>query len=113
MQFCTKCNQEKQDNEFYKGQQYCKECIRKATLRKKYGITAVTYNKMYDAQKGKCFICGTKAERNKLAVDHEHSTGKIRKLLCHHCNVLLGHAKEDIEILTKAISYLMEHKNAG
>ena len=46
----------------------------------------------------------------KLCVDHNHATGKVRKLLCHDCNTMIGKAKEDIQILESAINYLKKHK---
>lgn len=59
---------------------------------------------MYKNQSNKCFICGDFKE--KLNIDHNHETGKIRKLSCLPCNVSLGFIKEDIEILQKMINYI-------
>lgn len=68
-------------------------------------------------QAGLCFLCG-KAEsvpRRKgeprmrdLAIDHDHATGKVRRLLCHHCNTGLGKFFDNPEILRKAADYV-EH----
>lgn len=75
---------------------------------RKYGITELEYNKMFDDQHGKCFICKTHQSdlKKRLAVDHNHKTGKIRKLLCSRCNSSLGHVNEDILILENMINYL-------
>lgn len=54
-------------------------------------------------QKGLCKLCELP---KKLVVDHCHETGKVRGLLCRNCNLLIGHAKEDIVILQNAINYL-------
>lgn len=81
-------------------------------LKYKYDISIIEYTKMLEKQQFRCAICNvheSEAIKNKLYVDHQHSTGNIRKLLCHNCNTLLGHSKEDTEILQKAISYLKEH----
>lgn len=75
----------------------------------KYGVTEEIYNKMLSEQNGVCKICSCKAEdapKNKLFVDHCHSTGKVRGLLCDHCNNLLGRAKDSIKTLENAIKYL-------
>lgn len=70
----------------------------------RYGITIADYQAMYERQEGKCAICGTSEE--KLVVDHNHKTGKVRELLCHLCNAMIGCAREDIAILTAAVAYL-------
>lgn len=53
-----------------------------------YGITQGEYRMMYTAQEGKCKICA--AHKRTLCVDHCHTTGKVRGLLCHRCNLMLG-----------------------
>ena len=77
-------------------------------LQKKYGITLEKYNQMFDEQQGKCKIC--RKHRNDLTadlcVDHDHNSGNIRGLLCHDCNLMLGYAKDKIEILLYGIMYL-------
>jgi hypothetical protein len=82
-------------------------------IKTTYGIDIDEYNKMFDEQEGKCAICGKHRNefKNGLSVDHDHQTGKIRALLCNNCNPLLGHAKESIDILQKAIKYLEKHKD--
>lgn len=67
---------------------------------------------MFEAQKGECKICSIHFSQLKkpLAVDHNHKTGKIRGLLCYHCNWLIGHAKERIEILNRTIAYLKHYE---
>lgn len=73
-------------------------------LRIKYGITLEDYNRMFTEQEGRCLICGVKKE--KLHVDHNHLTGKVRSLLCFHCNAGLGHFHENTDLINKAIEYL-------
>ncbi len=90
---------------------YCKSCARaynhEQRLKKVFGITADDYNRMLDVQEGRCAICRSKPNRTRLAVDHNHVTGKIRGLLCKRCNHdLLGSAQESVEILERAICYL-------
>lgn len=80
---------------------------------KKYGLTEEDYNKLLDKQEGKCAICNSSEShrtntKQNLFVDHCHTTKKVRGLLCHHCNVGLGHFKDEQVLLTKAIEYLNE-----
>lgn len=61
------------------------------------------------AQKARCAICDTTdpgGQNTKWCIDHDHTTGEVRGLLCHYCNVGLGHFKDDQKLLTKAIDYL-------
>lgn len=113
---------------------YCKPCGRKKRaewhhtengqrshrrigLRKKLGITLEQYDTMLAAQGGVCAICGkveTRLNRRGtvrlLAVDHDHSTGAIRGLLCADCNVGIGYFKDDPSLLRLAATYMDKHK---
>lgn len=75
---------------------------------KPYGITPEDYTKKWNAQGGVCNICGGDNEIRALAVDHCHTTGRIRGLLCDTCNVMLGCAKDKPALLLRAAQYL-EH----
>jgi len=80
---------------------------------KKYGITPEDYKTLLEQQQGRCKICSSsEVSRSRssynLFVDHDHKTGKVRGLLCHHCNMGLGHFKDDTKSLKKAIEYLNE-----
>ena len=67
---------------------------------------------MKKAQGGKCAICREKETRKRrgriarLSVDHDHSTGDIRGLLCTRCNTAIGLLEDDITLLKNAIDYL-------
>ena len=82
---------------------------RKLHLKVTYGITPEDYQRMYDKQSGLWAICG-KPETSKrfknLAVDHDHQTGKVRSLLCHHCNTAIGSMDDSPERLRRAAEYL-------
>lgn len=132
MKQCTKCGILKPKDAYYKEkrskqgiQSMCKDCFkvwqqsdkgkiasRKAHLQQQYNLTLDDYDKMLQEQNNSCAICGTnvveceKGSGNHLAVDHCHSTGKVRGLLCASCNILLGKAKDNITILQSAINYL-------
>jgi hypothetical protein len=80
-------------------------------LKRKYGISIEIYDSLYESQKGMCNICHTTKPRGKggFHVDHCHSSGSIRSLLCAECNMMLGLAKDNVDILKKAIAYLSAH----
>jgi len=69
-----------------------------------YGLKTGERESMEETQEGKCSICLTKPK--KLFVDHDHVTGKVRGLLCRHCNFGIGHFKDNIAYLKSAIEYL-------
>jgi hypothetical protein len=94
-----------------KGQIVLKRAARRHLLKKLYGITEEQYAEMFKSQKGGCAICGlVNLDGRRLYVDHDHKTEQVRALLCHFCNGLLGHAKENTQILQKAIDYLERFK---
>ena len=81
-------------------------------LKRRYGITSEDYDRMLKEQGGCCKICGSDEPMHRtkyFTVDHCHETGKVRGLLCHPCNVMLGQAQDNINTLEKAIDYLKEH----
>lgn len=77
-----------------------------------YGLSPLEYEDMVRSQEGVCAICKQPETRlrdgkpESLAVDHDHVTGKVRGLLCHKCNVVLGHVGESVQILETMIQYL-------
>ena len=73
----------------------------------KYGLTVEGYDRIYKKQRGRCVICG---KRQKLHVDHDHLTNKVRGLLCFRCNYGLGWWSEDISRMKRAIVYLRSQK---
>jgi hypothetical protein len=82
---------------------------RKKRIKCDYGLTLEQYEEMWIAQGGKCAICGKDSPSRLLCVDHDHETGKVRGLLCVHCNHLLGNARDKIQVLASAIQYLEGH----
>ena len=77
-------------------------------LRNTYGLTEQDYDKQLKLQNGCCAICGKHHTKEKkyLAVDHCHTTGKVRGLLCWRCNVSIGKFEDNVVILQSAINYL-------
>jgi len=84
---------------------------RAENLKRRYGIDVETFQLMLEEQDYTCQICPTKhTEDLPLCVDHCHTTGKIRGLLCNRCNLVIGHAKDNISTLENAITYLQLHE---
>lgn len=77
-------------------------------LRRKFNITLVEFKVLEAQQNGVCKICGRPpcGGRKRLSVDHCHATGRVRGLLCHPCNVALGHFRDSVTTLNSAITYL-------
>lgn len=73
-------------------------------LKRTYGIDIVTYNKLLESQNYKCPVCGDVLISPHL--DHNHTTGVIRGILCQRCNMAMGLLKEDIKILNSMINYI-------
>jgi len=86
---------------------------------RKFGITRQEYAELFHRQDGTCAICKkpeTAMRMGKikaLAVDHNHTTGAVRGLLCSDCNTGIGKLKEDRNVLLNAIKYLDEHEEPG
>lgn len=80
------------------------ECGRKARLKQLYGLSYDAYKTMCNTQQGLCAIC--KKVMDIPHVDHCHTTGKIRGLLCKSCNTGIGMFQESLEILDSAKEYL-------
>lgn len=79
-------------------------------IKNKYGLSVEDYLSMLDEQNGVCAICEhTCASGNRLCVDHCHSTGRVRGLLCAHCNHAIGKLGDDPQVLRRAAGYLEEH----
>lgn len=98
----------KEYNEKYRSKSESKEKIRAWHYKEKYGITIDEYNFLLEKQRGVCSLCSLpeRFRNRRLAVDHCHTTGRVRGLLCQDCNTALGKFKENIEVLGKAIKYL-------
>jgi len=82
---------------------YSKEIAREKHLNRSYGMTQVDYTLIELIQEGKCAIC---KEETTLVVDHDHTTGKVRGLLCSACNKGLGLFRDRVSFLLAAVNYL-------
>ena len=91
----------------------CKDVgLTNAYLKRTYAITVADYKMMFDEQSGVCKICSSsgfvmaKHHKMKLVVDHCHTTGQVRGLLCHNCNRALGLLRDSVPNLEASIAYL-------
>lgn len=82
-------------------------------FKREYGITYADYERMLEEQEGKC-PCGRSAPEGHggqwLHVDHDHTTGKVRGLLCPNCNKVLGLVFDNPDTLVVLAAYLINHK---
>jgi len=76
-------------------------------LKRTYGLDLLEYEKLFELQSGECAVCLQKP-RYKLHVDHCHTTGEIRGLLCASCNRGMGYFRDDIKSLSRAVKYLQK-----
>lgn len=86
---------------------------RELITEKRYGMNPGEYRILMDKQGGKCAICADERRNGAkyLVVDHNHETGKVRKLLCPSCNTAIGVLLESISYMEKLKVYLLEHEN--
>ena len=79
----------------------------------RYGVSWEQFNQMLLMCNGKCQGCGIpfieRSQRQGACVDHDHLTGKVRGLLCHHCNRAMGLLKDDPALLRRLAAYLEHH----
>lgn len=126
---CNCCKEKKKPEAFHNNKKassgkrnICKQCVstkfkkgkkfkdenRDRQLKRRYGIDLIQYNELFISQNGSCAICNTHQSKLKvsLAVDHCHTTGKVRGLLCYNCNSGLGRFKDNTSYLLTAAEYL-------
>jgi hypothetical protein len=91
----------------------CVGCIGVSEACRKYRLSRAEYDEMYRDQGNGCAICGEsdvgKRSGFNLSIDHCHSSGSIRGLLCSRCNLALGYLRDDADLAEKAAAYLRSH----
>lgn len=100
---------------------YNPEKQRTKLLRQKFNMTDAQYEIKLAEQNGVCAICqqaetmrnGRSGRLCKLAVDHNHKTGQVRRLLCRRCNTVIGMVDEDSALLEAAAVYLRQQSEIG
>lgn len=86
---------------------WCKYCHNIYTKSKKYGITPIEIEILWAIEE--CEICGCHLEEGDACIDHNHTTGEVRGVLCHPCNRMLGfieHSKYD-----RCLDYIDKYAN--
>lgn len=86
-----------------------KKLYRSKHLKFKFNMTVEEYETMFNKQGGVCKICKLPSNK-KLSIDHCHTTGKVRGLLCFTCNMGLGYFKDNDTLLNSAIKYLKNYE---
>jgi hypothetical protein len=103
---------------FYTSGSRCYACASAAShgamIEKTYQLSADQYAALLELQDGRCAICRAQPKTVRLAVDHDHRTGKVRGLTCSRCNhELLGAAHDSLDLLTRAVHYLQTPPSSG
>jgi Recombination endonuclease VII len=119
MKRCSMCHQEKPLKQFNRNKgkkgglrSECRACGSSYARKQRYDLSQDDYQRMLDEQKGVCAICGRPETRRicgtviSLAVDHDHTTGAVRGLLCHNCNVGVGLFGDSANSIAKALVYM-------
>lgn len=123
LKICSRCSKEKSisnynnaNNTKDKLKSICLRCEKDCAFISLYNITIDEYEILLASQQNKCAICGTndpkspsKKSRDYFFVDHDHSSGKVRGLLCFHCNTGLGQFRDSLDTLKLAVNYLENH----
>jgi hypothetical protein len=124
-EFKQKCRKRMSGVAFFKGHHHTQEAKNKISRPgdkhynwkgddkpyRAHGITIGEFKIRIAKQKGLCAICGVKMTRGTTEIttaslDHDHSSGSNRGILCKRCNLLIGIAHDNTSVLSKAIDYL-------
>jgi hypothetical protein len=115
---CRTCLSAKQKSKRRLNPGHHRAMDRRFNIKYKFGITLRDYESLLSRQNGVCAICKRPetsrrlGKLRQLGVDHSHSTGTNRGLLCSACNVAIGYFGESIELLEAAIKYLKKHTHS-
>ena len=126
MKVCNKCRENLPDSEFHKRtyktgnvglQSSCRTCSSRQrvkyykphdTARRRHKLTDEEYTTLIAESQGKCNVCSRPL--TKACIDHDHTTGKVRGVLCNNCNTSLGLVGDNTTTLTRLIQYLEQSR---
>lgn len=106
---CKKCSSAKAAKRRSERSEQTKAAMRADSLRRDYGLTPESVKKMQRDQEGCCALC-RKLLGDRFHIDHDHASGFVRALLCHNCNLGLGHFYDDDELMLRAADYIRHHR---
>lgn len=93
---------------YYRNRDAQIRAVRDWQFRARYGITLDRYEAMVREQNNQCAICEIVPTGRRLAVDHDHTTGVVRGLLCANCNRGIGNFRDNADLLALAALYVLK-----
>ena len=119
-QYCKECTKLESRKRYKQNPEPAKKRARKRTpqearrlrLLADYGLTLDEYDAMLEKQNYCCAICGSSDSKHHksehFCIDHSHTTGEVRGLLCNDCNLVIGRANDNTDVLSSAVEYLLK-----
>lgn len=98
---CAICQKERQTSQY----------LQSGLRFKRHGITEQDFLNIIEKQNGCCPICGNALDIKQAVIDHDHTTNRVRGLLCVNCNTGLGKLGDSVSSLIKAVRYLNDHSH--
>lgn len=113
---CNVCKEEKPVTEFFRQaatksgyQSRCKTCDYRRKRIQRVGLTVEQFDVLDLSACEVCFVRLTNEASSRPHLDHCHTTGKFRGVLCVRCNIALGQVNDDVGRLRALIAYLEKH----
>lgn len=114
---CKTCEARKTLSHYYSSRKgnIHRTCAYRYNLKTNYGLSEIEFQEMYKSQDGRCKICDAfleniflKVDGKRLAIDHCHTSGKVRGMLCMNCNSGIGLLGDTYKAVQKGADYLKE-----
>lgn len=103
MKTCIDCQRSLSKTHYTAKQAACRDCISNRHRQRKYNLEPLDYQTLHETQEGRCGICSCDGP---LVIDHCHHTGRVRGLLCHHCNTGIGLLRDSHPVLLAALQWV-------
>lgn len=111
--YCPECRKKRRQKQWNENKKTIQASNHLSRIKNRYGLSKSEYETKLKEQNNECAICYSKNGTSRwpnLSIDHDHSTRKVRGLLCHTCNSALGMFRENKDVLINAIKYLERYK---